>query len=88
MSCLCGHYESGWRVGSLISLPVKSSGLICGFVAIRRFALNETVLDEIINDRLVLIVSELFSAISSRGIIKTVKEDQPSSQKVSRTCES
>ena len=55
--------------------------------------MKECSLDKIINGQLVLIVSEFFSAISSRCIIEAVEaveaveEDQSSSQKVSRTCE-
>ena len=46
--------------------------------------MKECSLDKIINGQLVLIVSEFFSAISSRCIIEAV---EASSQKVSRTCE-
>ena len=50
----------------------------------------ECSLDKIINGQLVLIVSEFFSAISSRCIIEAVEAVEAveaSSQKVSRTCE-
>ena len=52
--------------------------------------MKECSLDKIINGQLVLIVSEFFSAISSRCIIEAVEAVEAveaSSQKVSRTCE-